>query len=145
MRVYKNAKTELTAAPLASRLATNDKVSHRINALLEKRTERNEVTADMVIQELRRLAFSDLTDFCDVTPNGMSLKDWAKLTPDQRKAIESVSESVTNAGGNTSFKLHSKTKALELLGRHLGMFNDKMKIDASVSTHKSIVNELEEE
>ena len=54
------------------------------------------------------------------------LKDSASLTDDQAMQVAEVSETTSATGGTLKLKKHDKVKALELLGRHLGMFTDKV-------------------
>src|ERR1017187_4823807 len=49
----------------ASHLLTKDNIKAEINRLKEKRCERVDVTADMVIQELRKLSFYDVRRLYD--------------------------------------------------------------------------------
>lgn len=84
---------------------------------LQKRTE---VTQEQVVKELARLAFADASVVC--------VTDFDNLTEDQRAAIQGIKP--TNFGWE--IKLCDKLKALELLGRHIGMFNDKIEVRATV-------------
>ena len=114
-----------TARATASRLLTYCNIQEYITELLEKRSKRTEVTADQVVTELAKLAFSNMGDFVDVRAGSVSIKEFSDLTRDQLACIAEVSETVTKDGGSVRFKLHDKTKNLELLGRHLAMFTDK--------------------
>ncbi len=40
--------------------------------------------------------------------------------------------------GTFKFKLYDKQKALELIGRHLGMFNDKLELQGKVETNNPL-------
>ena len=84
---------------------------------LQKRTE---VSQDRVVKELARIAFADAAVVC--------VTDFDKLTDDQRAAIQGVRP--TNFGWE--IKLCDKIKALELLGRHIGMFADKLEVKGSI-------------
>ena len=83
---------------------------------LQKRTE---VSQDRVVKELARIAFVDASVVC--------VTDFDKLTDDQRAAIQGIKP--TNFGWE--IKLCDKIKALELLGRHIGMFNDKLSLSGT--------------
>lgn len=54
----------------------------------------------------------------------MVLTDTADLTESQTKAIAGIKEGKFGI----ELKLNDKEKALELLGRHLGMFKDKLEV-----------------
>lgn len=77
-------KKEDTARVNASRMLTNANIQKYISELMEKQSERTNITADKVLSELEKVAFTD-----------------AEITGKE------------------------KIKALELLGKHLGMFDNK--------------------
>ena len=52
------------------------------------------------------------------------LTDTSKLSENQIKAIAGIKE----GKNGIELKLNDKEKALELLGRHLGMFKDKLEV-----------------
>ena len=76
--------------------------------------EKTEITADQVLQEIVRVAFADMSQFVEWTPDGIKIIDSAELTKDQLAAI---SEVVAENGRIVRIKLHDKAKALELLLR----------------------------
>jgi phage terminase small subunit len=106
------------------RLLKSAKVQEALLAECKKAAERVELTQDMVLRELMAIAFADVGTYTAWGRNGVQLIDSTELTPLQRKAISEVSETVTQGGGTLRFKLHDKQKALELLGKHLGMFKE---------------------
>ena len=117
IRAGYSAKTaEVTAAKLLRNVKVQAEISRRQKDL-QKRTE---VSQDRVVKELARIAFVDASVVC--------VTDFDKLTDDQRAAIQGIKP--TNFGWE--IKLCDKIKALELLGRHIGMFNDKLEVKATV-------------
>lgn len=129
--------SEHTAKEQASRLLTRVNVQREVDKLLSKRASKLELKADQVVEELRRLAFSNMADYMEIDgdgkPKGLNL---SRLSRDQAAAIQEISEDATGGAGDgerkliirTKFKLADKRGALELLGRHLGMFQDNVKI-----------------
>ena len=97
-----------------------------------KRAERTELTQDRVLEELKRIAFGDLRDAVVWGPSGIELVDSAALTDAQAAAISEIGETVTKEGGSTRIKRHDKVKALELIMRHMGMLNDKLKLSGEL-------------
>ncbi len=62
----------------------------------------------------------------------MQFKDLDEISEEDAKAIEAIK---VNYDKNTiEFKLHSKTKTLEMIGRHLGMFMDKFDVGDNLKT-----------
>ena len=102
----------------------NVKVAAYISERMQERQKRTEVTQDRVIEELAAIAFAKATDFAQIVNGKVVLTDTADLTESQIKAIAGI-----KMGKNgIELKLNDKEKALELLGRHLGMFKDKLEV-----------------
>ncbi len=106
----------------ASRLAADPEVAARILELQSTAANEAMVTIEMVVDELRRVAFSDMSDYLSFGPAGVSLRSSDELNEDAFRSISEVSETVNVTGGSRKFKLHDKLKALELLGKHVGAF-----------------------
>lgn len=97
---------------------------------LKKREERTEICQDHVLIELSRIAFFDPGNLFD--ENG-ELKKISDMDEDTRAVIAGVDISTSNGKNKETpileitkkLKFVDKLKALELLGRHLGMFIDR--------------------
>ena len=109
---------------------------------MQERQQRTEVTQDQVIQELAAIAFARVTDYVEIKSNGSSsmvlIKSTDSLSEKQRRAIAGIKE----GANGIEIKLNDKEKALELLGRHLGMWNDRL--DLKVPAIDDAVKEMEE-
>lgn len=129
-----------TAEATAARLLRNVKVQAEISRRQKDLQRRTEVTQERVVMELARVAFADATNYVQVetriinrgevkVPIELAVhKETAELSADQRAAIASIKQ----GANGVEIKLHDKIKALELLGRHIGMFNDKLEVKATV-------------
>ena len=102
----------------------NVKVAAYIQERIEERQKRTEVTQDMVINELAAIAFAKATDYAEVVNGFVRIKDTARLSDKQISAIAGIKE----GANGIEIKMNDKEKALELLGRHLGMFKDKVEV-----------------
>lgn len=131
---YPSVKKDETAAAAAARMLRNVKVQEYISDRMQERQQRTEVTQDMVVRELAAIAFSRATDYVEIRNNGVCstvvIKPTVDLTDQQISAIAGIKE----GANGIEVKLNSKEKALELLGRHLGMWNDKLKVDGDIVT-----------
>lgn len=107
---------------------------------LDKRAKRTNITQDRVIIELKRIALSNMADFARWDGNTVNLKESDSLSRAKTAAVQEISEVVTEAGGRTKIKHHDKIRALELLGRHLGMFKERPD-DAGVNVSVSVTTE----
>ena len=133
--------SERSARSIAGRLLTKDNIQREISRRQKDLQRRTEVTQDRVVKELARIAFADMTDYAQVETRmiekddgtelsyqAVTLTETAELSADQRAAIAGIKQGVNGV----EVKLHDKIKALELLGRHIGMFNDKLEVKATV-------------
>ena len=121
-----------TARAIGSRLLTDVDIRARVDELIREQERRTLVTADEVILELKRLGFSNMLDFGRVNDEGDLVLDMSTLTREQAAAIQSVDvETYTEGKGEDArpvkrvrLKLADKKGPLELLGKHLKLFND---------------------
>ena len=100
-------------------------VREYLESQMKKREEKLEITADKVIAEIAKLAFANTTDILEITDHGVVIKDLTKLDTSCISSAEEVFDKEGMRLG-VKIKLHDKTKNLELLGRHLGLFKDKI-------------------
>jgi len=117
-----------SAAPHASRLMKDPEVAEAIERAMRMREARTQITQDRVLQELARIAFGDLRRVMNWNAGALSLKDSATLSDDDAAIVAEVAETTTQFGASLRIKTHSKVAALELIGRHLGMFKDKVEV-----------------
>jgi phage terminase small subunit len=127
-----------TAQEQSSRLLSKVIIQEEIKKEQSKIEGRIEITQDKVAQEMARVAFADMADFVKIDESGMiQANPLDTLLPGQSRVIRKVKEHRTiksDEGEDTilnatyEFELHDKMKGLEQLGRHLGMFKDKMEV-----------------
>lgn len=145
---YPSVKKDETAKAAASRLLTNVNVKAYIQERQKEREKRTEITQDSVLRELALIAFAKASDYArvvekdamvEVDGNMVPVLDedgnqvkyrtvepilTDDLTEDQKKAIAVIKK------GRDGFEIkpYSKIQALELLGKHLGMFTEKVEV-----------------
>lgn len=141
---YKSCKSDLTARTNASKLLTKTNIQKYISEKQKEIEERTEITQKKIIQELAKIALFNIKDIYN--ENG-TLKKVTELDDDTAKAISGVkilqkagamkiSLSKTNdeipiehiPEQTVEFKTNDKTRALELLGKHLGMFKENVNL-----------------
>lgn len=117
-----------TANEQASRLLANVNVQNYLAELKQNLSNKNEGLAQQVIDELKKLAFTNVQDYIN---EGNEIKDLTTITREKAAGIESIKKTTTefSGGGDSNgkkvsiqFKLYDKLTALEKLGRHLGIF-----------------------
>lgn len=125
------------AAQQASRLLRDVKVQAKIQELMKARAEQVEVTAEMVLAELKKIGFSNMAHYINVDKNGDAFVDLSGIDADRAAAItevivEDLSEDMQVRTGRltkTRIKLADKRAALVDMGKHLGMWNQPIKIE----------------
>lgn len=103
-------------------LIENNRVSEAIKQAMAHRSRRTGITQDRVLRELARVAFVNANDVIDTD----SATVRADATADDLACIQSVkvkvSESEMGSSSEREIKLYDKMRALEMLGKHLGIF-----------------------
>ena len=125
-----------TACEQGARLLANVKVQGTIAEHMAERSKRTGVNQDRIVRELAKIAFVNLTDIVDEEGRIKS-----NATDEDLSCLESIKykESSSDTGDSVEreVKIASKLKALELLGKHVGMWNDKLNVemDAELNIH----------
>jgi phage terminase small subunit len=138
---------EGSAEVQASRLLSNAKVAVAVEKAMSERSERTKITADHVLTELAKIGFSDIrraikwfsqTNVAQVdevegeiedgsirfaVANQVELVSSDDIDDDTAKAISEIS--MSDRGG-LKVKFHDKRAALVDIGKHLGMFKERV-------------------
>ena len=136
-----------TAGAIGAENLKKPQIRARIEKSLAEQSKRTGVTADRVVRELARIAFLKADDVIDMTSG--SVKD--NVSNDDLAAIASVRvRTIPMPEGNgveQEIKFADKLKALELLGRRLGMFNDKLNVSGKINTGQldRVLEQLEDD
>lgn len=153
INVYK-CKSDKVAGVNSSRLLGNANIQEYIKELQGKVEEKAIVKIDDIVNELSVIAFGDRTEIAklekdDIIDDGkvigtrtrLNITETDKLSDDAKKIINGYK--VTKSG--ISVENCDKMKALELLGKYLGMFPDKSKLEISGDEPLSIKIDLVDE
>jgi len=118
----------VSANEQASRLLANANIRARVDTAMAELSKRTGVSQERVIRELAKVAFVNPTDVIDFE----SAKLLDSATSDDTAAIASVKvKTIPTADGlgvEREIKVADKLKALELLGKHFGMFTDNINL-----------------
>ena len=138
--------SEKAAAEIAYENLRKPQISLAIEQAFKALQAKSGVTPEQVVKELARIAFADMGEFATWEPNGLRLRDSGELTPDVLAAVAEVGETVGEKTNTLRFKLHDKVKALALLGKHLGMFADRVEHSGRVEhAHAHVLAAASEE
>ena len=136
--------SENTARQIGSELLTKPD----IKAAVEKAINKLEISAENVLAEIAKLAFSNMGDYVQPNADGTQLvPDFSRLTRDQMACIQEIKVDETGGSGDgkreriqrTTFKLADKGLNLERLGRNLKLFTDKLEVSASKEVIKRLL------
>lgn len=147
--------SERTAYRIGAELLQKTSVQEKLQERMAERAKRTEITQDFVLKELYEIAKANGSDFAKViekpvydekgqpviNPNtgaqmtyktvDMELTD--NIPEEKKKAITGIKMGKNGIEVSTC----DKVRALELLGRHLGMWNDKLQVNNEAETEKA--------
>lgn len=143
-----------------ARLLGNAKVAAEIAKRQKKLSDKLGVTVERIVTELAKIGFADIRKAVkwnghlvreednpdggdvlvikNIVTNHVTLVDSDQLDDDTAAAISEISQ---NATGGVKLKMHDKKGALVDLGKHLGMFVDKVEHSGEVTMTPTIVFE----
>lgn len=109
------------AAQTGYDLLQKPKIQQRLEKVKENLAEESGISALMVLNELKKIAFSNTADYFD---GWMKIKDFNKIPDEQKAALADIKVTKKTYGKVTEefvqFKMHDKLKALEDINKMLG-------------------------
>lgn len=124
--------SEKTAGNIGQENLTKPEIQAAITAAKKKRSERTEITQDMVLKEIALLAFGNLKQVSSWTHEyGVRLKDSEDIgeevailkTLKQKETIRPGDKDETLIDRTIEFSIADKFRPLEKLGEHLGLWD----------------------
>lgn len=107
-----------TAYSIGDENLKKPEVQAALKKAIDNRSERTQITQDMVLRELAGIAFANGADYVRVENGSVQVRDTAALSDGKRAAIALIRE----GRDGVEVRTYDKLKALELLGKHLGLF-----------------------
>jgi phage terminase small subunit len=119
-----------TAGQIGEKLLKKVEIAAAVAEAKKARSERTEITADRVLHELAAIAFLDPAKVFTSTGEVRLLDE---MDESVRRAIASVETISLGDGGEAvstvkKVKMNDKLRALELLGKHLQLWVERVKI-----------------
>ena len=107
-----------------------------------KQMARRAVSPERVLLELAAIGFANATDLVTIQGGELVVADTQDVPADTRKAIVGMKQ----GQGGIEIKMADKVKALELMGKNLGIFRERVDIGKAPDTSKleAILQQLEE-
>lgn len=117
-----------TSAKIGFENLQKPEIQAAIQKAMDTRGQKIDLTAERVLREFARVAFSDIRKVMEWNNDGVRLMDSDEIDDDNGLSIQSITETTTfSTTGQEStkrqIKMYDKIKALELCGRHLGILD----------------------
>ena len=111
-----------------------------IKELLSKREERTQITADMVVKEWAKIAFFDIRKIFHKEGGLLNPHD---LDDETATVVSSIKARDVKVGDDIEtikeYRLNDKMKALDMLAKHLGMFEKEKEDNNDTNVNLEIV------
>lgn len=142
--------SEKTARQIATEMLSKLYIQEEIQKLVIDKTEKLDITADKVLQELAHIAFDDIKNYLSYKTvktiikydkDGEPIIDYqtiVELKNSDEIDTRNIAEISTGPNGVFKFKQYCKDNALVQLGKYLNLFNEKQKDDEN--TINPIIN-----
>ena len=123
-----------TAGSIGAENLKKPEIKSRIHKAMAERSKRTGINQDRVLQELARIGFAKITDVVD--------PDTAEIRPDASDddlaCIQSIKIKPNEFGTEREVKLYDKKSALVDLGKHLGLFKDKLELTGDMELNITV-------
>ena len=123
-----------TAKEIGCENLTKPNISEAISKAMAERSRRTGINQDRVLQELARIGFAKITDVVD--PETAEIRTDA--SDDDLACIQSIKIKPNEFGPEREVKLYDKKAALVDLGKHLGLFKDKVELTGDMDLNITI-------
>lgn len=139
--------SEQTAYSIGQENLNKPEVMEALKKKQAPRLAKLEITAERVLNELALLGFSNMQDYMAFDGDGRLCEfDYSTMSREQTAAIQEITIDTNGGAGDgerkqvlrTKFKLAPKREALELLGKHLKLFTEKLEVTGSVTLADAI-------
>ena len=131
-----------TAKEIGFENLTKPNIRNAIDKALAERSRRTGINQDRVLMELARIALLNPANVVDF--NNATIREDA--TPDDLAAVASVKvkrfPTKEGEGIEREIKFYDKNKALDAIGRHMGMFKDKVEVSGTLETEKTKLDSI---
>lgn len=131
----------------AYRLMNNPEIEAEIDKLIEERTDKIHVTRNLIVQELVKIAISDIKDYVEVREFNKynkkgeiigTYKDFVLRDDFEDMDTSAIKEISYDKNGKINIKLWDKLGALNTLAKHKGMLKEQVEITRSENPFENL-------
>lgn len=119
------------ARKTAYELLRHPAIREEVQKAMDERAEEVGITAERVLREVASIAFDDIGNYLEFRTNEESGIVELAIKDSETIDTKNISEISLSKEGTFKFKLYCKDRALELLGKHLKLFSDRVEHDVS--------------
>lgn len=123
-----------TAGSIGAENLKKPEIKSRIDKAMAERSRRTGINQDRVLQELARIGFAKITDVVD--PETAEIRPDA--SDDDLACIQSIKIKPNEFGTEREVKLYDKKSALVDIGKHLGLFKDKLELTGDMDLNITV-------
>lgn len=122
------------ADKIGSELLGKTRVAEAVSMAMAERSRRTGINQNRILQEIAKLALVNIDDVVDLRTGRVK----GSATKEDLACIQSIKIKPTEFGEEREIKFYDKKGSLELAGKHLGMFKDKLEMDVDMDLNISI-------
>lgn len=123
-----------TAKDIGCENLAKPNIAAAVSQAMAERSRRTGINQDRVLQELARIGFAKITDVID--PETAKIR--VDASDDDLACIQSIKIKPNEFGTEREVKLYDKKSALVDLGKHLGLFKDKVELNGDMDLHITV-------
>ena len=116
--------SERSAGKIGHELLEKTRIWQAIEIGMSQREYRLGITADRVLEQIAKIGFADIKSVVSWSGNRMKIKPSEDV---DGTILAEITETETESGGTLKIKLNDRMKALEMMAKHLNLFNDRHK------------------
>lgn len=121
---------ETTALSASCEFMKHPQIKAAIEEADKRVWKKLEVTHERVLQEVANIAFASMGDY--LSPDSSSSSgyrlDLTKVSDQQMGVVKEFTEETVQGIKRTKISLYDKLSALQVIGKHLGMFKERMEL-----------------
>lgn len=122
------------------RLLATPEIKRELTEFERSLLEKCGITNEMIVNELKRMAFSNMGDLAKWGPAGVSFRNSEELDEGVKAAVAEVSQTYSASGGSVKLKAHDKLSSLKFLAEMAGLASSGASTPGTIEIDLTIVS-----